>query len=101
MDIWQILSLALGILAMVLGVRWAQIKALLKQVSEALTAMSEALEDDEVSKDEARKLAKEWERYTDIELSEKEWRLIEFIRELEFGSLTLVVIRQPLKTVKL
>ena len=47
-------------------------------------------------------------RYTDIELSERERKLIEFIREFGFGSLTLevqrgeaVVIRQPVKTVKL
>ncbi len=47
-------------------------------------------------------------RYDQLELTEKERKLIEFIRELEFGSLTVevqrgepVVIRQPVKTVKL
>mgnify|MGYP001108265746 CR=1 FL=1 len=47
-------------------------------------------------------------RYTDIELSERERKLIEFIRGFEFGSFTLevqrgepVVLRQPVKTVKL
>ncbi|HEX77150.1 MAG TPA: DUF2292 domain-containing protein [Dehalococcoidia bacterium] len=47
-------------------------------------------------------------RYNQLELTERERKLIEFIRELEFGSLTVevqrgepVVIRQPLKTVKL
>lgn len=47
-------------------------------------------------------------RYNELELTNKERRLIEFIRELEFGSLTMevqrgepVVIRQPVKTVKL
>jgi hypothetical protein len=47
-------------------------------------------------------------RYNRLELTEREHKLIEFIRELEFGSLTVevqrgepVVIRQPLKTVRL
>lgn len=47
-------------------------------------------------------------RYNRLELTEKERKLIEFIRELGFGSLTVevqrgepVVIREPLKTVKL
>jgi hypothetical protein len=47
-------------------------------------------------------------RYNQLELTERERKLIEFIRELEFGSLTVevqrgepVIIRQPLKTVKL
>lgn len=47
-------------------------------------------------------------RYNQFELTEKERKLIEFIRGLEFGSLTVevqrgepVVIRQPVKTVKL
>lgn len=47
-------------------------------------------------------------RYDQLELTEKERKLIKFIRELEFGSLTVevqrgepVVIREPLKTVKL
>ena len=60
MDIWQIVSLAMGILAVVLGVCWVQIKVLLKQASEALTAVLEALEDDEVSRDEAKRIAEEW-----------------------------------------
>ena len=60
MDIWQIVSLAMGILAVVLGVCWVQIKVLLKHVSEALTAMSEALEGDEVSGDEAKRITREW-----------------------------------------
>ncbi|MCL0088739.1 DUF2292 domain-containing protein [Dehalococcoidia bacterium] len=46
--------------------------------------------------------------YTSYEITERERKLIDFIRELEFGSLSVevqrgepVVIRQPLKTVKL
>jgi hypothetical protein len=60
MDAWQIVSSVVGILTIVLGVHWAQVKNLLKQVSEALTAVSDALEDNRITKREAKKIAREW-----------------------------------------
>jgi len=56
----QIAAVALFLISIVLGLKWKQAKNLLKQVAEALTATSAALEDDDVTDIERRKLLKEW-----------------------------------------
>uniref|UniRef100_A0A6M3KLC2 Holin n=1 Tax=viral metagenome TaxID=1070528 RepID=A0A6M3KLC2_9ZZZZ len=63
MDFDMIAQIAAGVLflaSIVFGLKWKHAKALLKEVSEALTATSAALEDDDVTDIERRKLLKEW-----------------------------------------
>lgn len=46
--------------ALIFGLKWKQAKTLLKEVAEALTATSAALDDDDISAKERTKLLKEW-----------------------------------------
>jgi len=50
----------LFLISLLCGLKWKQAKALLKEVAEALTATSAALEDDDITLSERKKLLKEW-----------------------------------------
>ena len=63
MDFDTLMQIALGVLfllSVIFGLKWKQAKGLLKEVAEALTATSQALEDDDVTDIERRKLMREW-----------------------------------------
>ena len=58
---WQTIALiVLGVLSIVLGIKWQQVKHLIKEGAEALTELSGAIEDDKLTKEELRALAREW-----------------------------------------
>jgi len=60
MDTIQIVSLVLGIVVIVGGIKFKQAKNLVKQMAEALTALSTALDDDAVTYAEAKNIASEF-----------------------------------------
>ena len=60
MDFWQILGIVMTVMTIVAGTRWAHFKNLLKELAEAMTAVSDAVEDDTISQAETKKLLKEW-----------------------------------------
>lgn len=60
MDGQTIALIVVGVLSIALTVKWQQAKHLIKQAAEALTAFSDAIEDDKLTKKELQKLAKEW-----------------------------------------
>ena len=60
MDYWIIVSAVLAILGVLASVKWAQVKSLLKEVSEALVVLSAAIEDDKISREECEEIANEF-----------------------------------------
>lgn len=60
MVVLEVVSVVLLVLSAVFGFRYKQAKALLKEVAEALTVSSEALEDDQITAEERSKILKEW-----------------------------------------
>lgn len=59
-DISIIISLVLLGLSLVLGGKWLSAKKFLKEVAEALTVTSKAIEDDKITRKELKDLMKEW-----------------------------------------
>lgn len=55
-----IITAILAILSVALGKKWSMAKRLAKELAEALTATTRAIEDDHVTPDEAKKIIKEW-----------------------------------------
>ena len=60
MDFWMILGIVMTVMTIVAGTRWAHFKNLLKELAEAMTAVSDAVEDDDITKPEMKKMTKEW-----------------------------------------
>ena len=61
MDYWIIvLSAVLAILGVLASVKWAQVKSLLKEVSEALVVLSAAIEDNKISREECEEIVNEF-----------------------------------------
>jgi len=60
MDYWIIVSAVLAILGVLASVKWAQVKSLLKEVSEALVVLSAAIEDDKISREECEEIVNEF-----------------------------------------
>lgn len=60
MDAWHIAFIVVTVFSIVAGTRWRHFKALLKELAEAMTAVSDAVEDDDITKPEMKKIAKEW-----------------------------------------
>jgi len=58
--IMQIVVAVLFVVSLFCGLKWKQAKGLLKEVAEALTATSDALEDNDITALERKKLFKEW-----------------------------------------
>lgn len=56
----QIIAVILFLISILFGLKWKQAKALLKEIAEALTATSDALDDDDVTDIERRNILKEW-----------------------------------------
>ncbi len=56
----QIVASVLFLISIVFGMKWRQAKALLKEVAEALTVTSNALEDDDIMPSEREALLREW-----------------------------------------
>lgn len=57
---YQVIALAvLGIVALIFGVKWVQVARLLKEIGEVCFTTSEAMYDNKITKDEARKILKE------------------------------------------
>ena len=54
------LFIVVSIVSLIFGLKWKLAKDLLKQVAEALTATSAALEDDDVTHSERQALLREW-----------------------------------------
>jgi hypothetical protein len=59
MDGVQIALIVVSVISAVFGVRWRHFKVLLKELAEAITAVSSAVEDDKISVAEAQKVLKE------------------------------------------
>lgn len=57
--LWIIISAVLAIITAIFAVKWVRAKALLKEVGEAITALSECLEDDKITDAERGRLLKE------------------------------------------
>ena len=60
MDYWVIVSAVLAVLGVLASVKWAQVKSLLKEVSEALVVLSAAIEDDKISREECEEIVNEF-----------------------------------------
>lgn len=60
MDAWQIAFVVVTVFSIVAGTRWRHFKALLKELAEAMKAVSDAVEDDSISQAETKKILKEW-----------------------------------------
>ena len=60
MDAFQIALIIVSVVAAVAGARWRHFKVLLKELAEAMTTVSDAIEDDSVSQAETLKILKEW-----------------------------------------
>jgi len=56
-----IVATALTVLSAIFAVEWRRAKSLLKEASEALSALYNAIEDDKITKEEAKRIAKEFE----------------------------------------
>ncbi|MBA7694944.1 hypothetical protein ES703_103560 [subsurface metagenome] len=56
----MILGIVMTVMTIVAGTRWAHFKNLLKELAEAMTAVSDAVEDDDITKPEMKKMTKEW-----------------------------------------
>jgi hypothetical protein len=56
---WEIVSGLFGLGIILLGIRWQYTKALLKDTAEALTTISQAVEDNKITKEEAQSIVKE------------------------------------------
>ena len=52
MDWIQILTIVFGVIAVIFGIKWRNAKALLREGAEALKAISDAIEDDQLTKAE-------------------------------------------------
>jgi hypothetical protein len=61
----SLISVGLGILMLIFGIAWARAKALVRELAEALTVLSNALEDDEISSGELRDLISEFQHVVD------------------------------------
>ncbi len=59
MEWLSIVSGVLGVIAVIFGVKWGQVKKLIKELMEVVGAISTALEDDDISKEEVKNIAKE------------------------------------------
>jgi hypothetical protein len=59
MDWTEIVGLILLGLSIFLGIRWQKAKNVLRETSEALACISDAVEDDKVTKEEAQKILAE------------------------------------------
>ena len=60
MDWFAFASVVLAVIAIVAGVYWVKAKRVIKEVAELLTAISDAVEDDDVTKDELKKIVEEF-----------------------------------------
>lgn len=59
-DLSIIISIVLLVLSLVLGKWWVSAKKFLKEVAEALTVTSKAIEDNKTNRQELKDLVKEW-----------------------------------------
>lgn len=62
----QVVTVAFGITSMYLGLQIATAKKFIKELGEALTVTSKAIEDDKITVDELKNFIKEWTDVIDI-----------------------------------
>jgi len=55
-----IIATVLTVLSAIFAAEWRRAKSLLKETSEALSTLYNAIEDDKITKEEAKKIAKEF-----------------------------------------
>lgn len=60
LQVTQIIALILALLTTYLGIKWRKTKKLLKETSEALTVLNDAIEDDHVTENELNHIVKEF-----------------------------------------
>ncbi|MBT9133013.1 MAG: hypothetical protein DDT33_01544 [Firmicutes bacterium] len=53
---WEIVSAVLGLVAVVFGVRWYLLKTLLRETAEALLVISQAIEDNRLTRAEIEEI---------------------------------------------
>ena len=61
MDWEYIVMLVLAVLGGAFVVKWGQVKSLIKEVAEALSVLSEAIEDDNLTREELKKITDEFQ----------------------------------------
>ncbi len=66
MEIWQILTIALGLLTILFGAFWGKAKLVVKQLKVILTVISEAIEDDEITREELKLINEEIKRLIEL-----------------------------------
>jgi len=62
----QVLSVILGILAIYFGFQYAKFKKVVEELAEAVMETSKAIEDDNITEDELKKLVKEWKDVLEV-----------------------------------
>ena len=60
MNIAEIISIVVGIIAIVAGIKWMQLKTVIRELAQAFDTLSNAIEDDNVTSDEAKSILKEF-----------------------------------------
>ena len=60
MNAGEIISIVVGIIAIIAGIKWMQLKTLIREIAQAFDTLSNAIEDDNVTSDEAKSILKEF-----------------------------------------
>ena len=60
MDWWSIATGVFIVISAIVSIRWIAVKRFLKETAEALTCVSLAIEDDEITEEEAHQIVSEW-----------------------------------------
>jgi len=60
MDWWSIATGVFIVISAIVSIRWIAVKNFLKETAEALTCVSLAIEDDEITEEEAHQIVSEW-----------------------------------------
>ena len=60
LEVWQILTVGIPILVLLVGGSWKLLKRIPKETAEVLIALGDAIEDDKVTRLELQRMVEEW-----------------------------------------
>lgn len=60
LEVWQIFTVAIPILALLLGTGWHLLKRIPKETAEVLIAIGDAIEDNKITRAELVRMVEEW-----------------------------------------
>ena len=60
LEVWQIFTVGIPILALLFGSGWKLLKRIPKETAEVLIALGDAIEDDKVTRAELQRIVEEW-----------------------------------------